>query len=141
MAAKKNTSKSAPKKEAAKPAVKASKPAPAEKKPAANRVHTTMKPVELIERALANSSKAGDLVVDLFGGSGSALIACEKTARHARLAEIDPRYADVIVSRWQDFTGLEATLDADGRTFAKIKSERFLTKLGSQDVIEEEVVS
>ena len=56
-----------------------------------------MKPVELIERALLNSSKAGDLVVDLFGGSGSTLIACEKTGRSSRLMELDPKYCDVIV--------------------------------------------
>src|SRR5579862_1797832 len=55
-----------------------------EKKPAANRLHPTMKPVELIERALLNSSKAGDIVVDLFGGSGSSLIACERRDRKAR---------------------------------------------------------
>ena len=61
--------------------------------------HTTPKPVALIERALSNSSKGGDVVTDLFGGSGSTLIACEKTGRHARLMELDPKYCDVIVSR------------------------------------------
>ena len=66
-----------------------------EKKPAANRLHPTAKPVELIERALVNSSKAGDIVVDLFGGSGSTLIGCERRGRKARLMEIDPKYADV----------------------------------------------
>ncbi len=68
-----------------------------EKKPAANRLHPTMKPVELIEHALLNSSKAGDLVVDLFGGSGSTLIACERRNRCARLMDLDPKYADCIV--------------------------------------------
>jgi DNA modification methylase len=63
-----------------------------ENKPVANRLHPTMKPVELIERALVNSSKAGDVVVDLFGGSGSTLIACERQGRKARLMEIDPKY-------------------------------------------------
>ncbi len=67
-----------------------------ENKPAANRIHPTAKPVELIERALINSSKRGDLVVDLFGGSGSTLIACERRGRKARLMEIDPKYADCI---------------------------------------------
>ena len=95
-----------------------------EKKPAANRLHPTMKPVELIQRALANSSKAGDLVVDWFGGSGSTLIACEQSGRKARLMEIDPKYADVIVQRWQAFTGRSATLDIDGRSFAEVQSER-----------------
>lgn len=68
-----------------------------EKKPAANRIHPTAKPVELIERALLNSSKTGDIVTDLFGGSGSTLIACERRGRRARLMEIDPKYADCIV--------------------------------------------
>lgn len=80
-------------------------------------VHPTQKPVELIERAVGNSSKAGDIVVDCFGGSGSTLIACEKTGRHARLMELDPKYVDVIVKRWQEFTGKQATLESDGRTF------------------------
>src|SRR5213079_3408378 len=79
-----------------------------EKKPAANRLHPTMKPVELIERALANSTKAGDIVLDCFGGSGSTLIGCERLNRKARLLEIDPRYAEVIIRRWQEFTGREA---------------------------------
>jgi DNA modification methylase len=95
-----------------------------EKKPAANRQHPTMKPVELIERALRNSSKAGDVVADFFGGSGSALIACERRERHARLMEIDPRYFDVIVRRWQEYTGKSAQLDGDGGTFAEIAAER-----------------
>lgn len=95
-----------------------------ENKPAANRLHPTMKPVELIERALVNSSKAGDIVVDLFGGSGSTLIACERRGRKARLMELDRRYADVIVRRWQDYTGKAALLDGDGRTFDEIAQER-----------------
>src|SRR3954447_3121668 len=88
-----------------------------ENKPAANRLHPTMKPVELVERALVNSSKAGDLVVDLFGGSGSTLIGCERLGRKARLMELDPKYADVIVRRWQDYTGNMAILQGTGRTF------------------------
>ena len=95
-----------------------------EKKPAANREHPTMKPVELIERALRNSSKAGDCVSDLFAGAGSTLIACERRDRNARLMEIDPRYTDVIVKRWQEYTGKSATLEDDGRTFAEITAER-----------------
>jgi DNA modification methylase len=95
-----------------------------ENKPAANRLHPTMKPVELVQRALANSSKAGDVVVDLFGGAGSTLIAAEKTGRNARLMELDPRYVDVIVKRWQAFTGKKATLDSDGRDFVTVAGER-----------------
>jgi DNA modification methylase len=83
-----------------------------------------MKPVELVERALANSSKAGDLIVDLFGGAGSTLIACERRNRQARLMEIDPRYADVIVQRWQQYSGKRATLEADGRTFEQVMEQR-----------------
>jgi len=95
-----------------------------ENKPTANRLHPTMKPVELIERALVNSSKAGDLVADLFGGSGSTLIACERRGRAARLMELDPRYADVICRRYQEYTGKQAKLDGDGRTFEEIARER-----------------
>jgi DNA modification methylase len=95
-----------------------------EKKPAANRLHPTMKPVELVERALANSSKAGDLVLDLFGGSGSTMIACERRDRQCRLMELDPIYADVIVRRWQDYTGKPATLGESGPQFGEIARER-----------------
>jgi len=94
-----------------------------EKKPAANRLHPTMKPVELIERALLNSSKAGDVVLDLFGGSGSTLIACERRGRKALLMEIDPKYAEVIVKRWQAYTGKSATLEG-GQDFDRVARER-----------------
>lgn len=80
------------------------------KKEAKNTYHPTQKPVELPERAITNSSKAGDEILDLFGGSGSTLIACEKNGRHARLMELDPKYCDVIVKRWEDFTGKKAEL-------------------------------
>jgi DNA modification methylase len=63
-------------------------------------------------------------VLDPFGGSGSTLIACEKTGRHARLVELDPRYCDVIVQRWQEFSGGAATLDGNGRTYDDIGAER-----------------
>jgi DNA modification methylase len=95
-----------------------------ETKPAANRLHPTMKPVELIERALRNSSRAGDIVVDLFGGSGSTLIACQRKGRKAHLMEIDPRYADAIVHRWQDHSGKQAILETDGRSYPDIARER-----------------
>jgi len=79
--------------------------------------HTTPKPVELVSKAISNSSKGGDLISDFFGGSGSTLIACEKTGRNASVMEIDPKYCDVIVSRWQDFTGKEAVLESSGDKF------------------------
>ncbi|RQR29407.1 site-specific DNA-methyltransferase [Burkholderia sp. Bp9142] len=90
----------------------------------ANYVHPTQKPVELITRALWNSSKPGDKVIDCFGGSGSTLIACEQTGRSARVIELDPKYCDVIVNRWQAFTGLDATHEGAGRTFDEIAAER-----------------
>ena len=87
------------------------------KKPQKNDLHPTMKPVELVERAVRNSSKSRDIVLDPFGGSGSTLIACEKSGRRARLIELDPRYVDVIVRRWQAWTGKQATRVSDGAAF------------------------
>jgi DNA modification methylase len=95
-----------------------------ENKPAANRLHPTMKPVALVERALVNSSKAGDICADFFGGAGSTLIACERRGRHARIMEIDCRYAQVIIVRWQEHSGKAATLDEDGRSFTEVVRER-----------------
>jgi len=83
--------------------------------------HTTPKPVELVARAISNSSKGGDTVLDLFGGSGSTLIACEKTGRVSRNMELDPKYCDVIVQRWQEFTGQTATLESNGKPFISLK--------------------
>jgi hypothetical protein len=80
------------------------------KKESTNAYHPTQKPVELPERAITNSTKQGDSVLDLFGGSGSTLIACEKIGRLARVMELDPKYCDVIVKRWEDFTGKKAIL-------------------------------
>ena len=87
------------------------------KKPHKNDLHPTMKPVELMERAVRNSSKTRDIVLDPFGGSGTTLIACEKSGRRARLIELDPKYVDVIVKRWQDFSGKQATRQSDGVAF------------------------
>jgi len=87
-------------------------------------LHPTMKPVSLLQRALQNNSKQGDEVIDLFGGSGSTLIACEKTARDCRMMELDPKYCDVIIKRWQDFTGETAILEGDGRIYDQLKQER-----------------
>jgi DNA modification methylase len=93
-------------------------------RPAVNDLHPTMKPVALIERAIGNSSRKGAIVLDPFSGSGSTLIACVKTGRRARLIELDGRYVDAAVKRWQDFTGAEAVLEGDGRSFAEIAAER-----------------
>jgi DNA modification methylase len=93
-------------------------------KPVKNDLHPTMKPVALVERAIRNSSKRRDIVLDPFGGSGSTLIAAEKAGRQARLVELDPRYVDVIVRRWQDWTGGAGTLEDDGRTFEELVAER-----------------
>jgi DNA modification methylase len=93
-------------------------------KPARNDLHPTMKPVALVERAIRNSSKSRDLVLDPFGGSGSTLIACEKTGRQARLVELDPKYCDVIIQRWQAWTGEQAMLESDGRTLEEIAAGR-----------------
>ena len=71
-------------------------------------IHLTEKPVELAERAIMYSSRKGETVLDLFGGSGSTLIAAERMGRRAFLTEIDPSYCDVIVKRWQDYTGQQA---------------------------------
>ena len=88
-------------------------------KPSRNGEHPTMKPVELVAYCIGNSTDAGDVVLEPFGGSGSTLIACEKTGRTARLMELDPRYVDVIVKRWQDFTGQRATHEATGKHFGE----------------------
>lgn len=73
-----------------------------------------MKPVELVERALRNSSKRRDTILDPFGGSGTTIIACEKTGRQARLIELEPKYCDVIVRRWEAFTGGKAVRESIG---------------------------
>jgi DNA modification methylase len=73
-------------------------------------VHPTQKPVQLIEKAIKNSSKSGDVIIDCFGGSGSTLIACEKTNRKCYMMELDPKYLDRIVKRWEDYTGRKAEL-------------------------------
>ena len=93
------------------------------KKPHKNDLHPTMKPVELVERAVRNSSRPGDIVLDSFGGSGTTMIASEKSGRNARLIELDPKYVDVIVRRWQDYAGAQATRQSDGVAFDALVSE------------------
>jgi DNA modification methylase len=91
-------------------------------KPVKNDLHPTMKPVELVERAVLNSSKSGDIVLDGFGGSGSTLIACEKNNRKARLMELDPKFCDVIVKRWEDYAGNKAQLIENEENNSEIMS-------------------
>jgi len=79
-------------------------------RPTSSKLHPTMKPVPLFDYQIKNSSKQGDLVLDLFGGSGTTMIACEQNGRHAYLMELDPKYADVIITRWEEFTGKKAEL-------------------------------
>lgn len=93
-------------------------------RPSRNGEHPTMKPVALFEYQMLNNTKGGDIVLDSFGGSGTTLIAAEKNGRVARLMELDPKYCDVIVKRWQDFTGKKATLESDGREFDQIGKKR-----------------
>lgn len=87
-------------------------------------MHPTQKPVALAEEAIDKTTKHGYSVLDLFGGSGSTLIACQKTGRTAYLMELDPKYCDVIINRWQDFTGLLAVHTATGKTFEEMRGER-----------------
>jgi DNA modification methylase len=93
-------------------------------KPKANRLHPTCKPVSLVERAIRNSSRRGDRILDATAGSGSTLIACEKSGRHGYLMELSPKYVDVMVRRWEAYSQQEATLEGDGRTFAAVAAER-----------------
>ena len=80
-------------------------------KPLRNDVHPTMKPISLCAKAIQNSSKAGDIVLDQFGGSGSTLIAAEQTNRTCYMLEYDPKYVDVIIERWENLTGQKAVLE------------------------------
>lgn len=86
-------------------------------------MHPTVKPVSMIVDACLDCSHPNEVVLDLFGGSGSTLIACEKAGRNARLMEMDPKYVDVIINRWQDFTG-KVAYHQSGKSFAEIKRER-----------------
>jgi len=86
-------------------------------KPSRNGEHPTMKPVELFEYQMLNNTKGADIVLDSFGGSGTTIIAAEKHGRHARLMELDPKYCDVIIKRWQDFTGQQAVHAETGEAF------------------------
>lgn len=89
-------------------------------KPLRNGEHPTMKPVELFEYCMLNNTKGDDVVLDSFGGSGTTMIACEKHKRQARLMELDPKYCDVIIKRWQDYTSKQAYLETNGKTFDEL---------------------
>lgn len=84
-------------------------------------VHPTQKPVELIQIAINNSSKKGDLIIDVFGGSGSTVIACESTSRRAMIIDLDPKYCDVIIKRWQNYTGNEAVLESTQEKYNELQ--------------------
>jgi DNA modification methylase len=90
-------------------------------------VHGTQKPVECMRRPIVNNSKRGDLVYEPFAGSGTTIIAAESTGRVCLAMEIDPRYCDVIIERFQTVTGSTAVLEDNGRTFDDMKSERIVS--------------
>ncbi len=95
-------------------------------------MHPTVKPVAMIADAIRDCSRRGEIVLDAFGGSGSTLIAAEKTGRAARLIEYDPLYCDTIVRRWEAFTGKRATLAVTGETFETLAEARLGVELGSE---------
>lgn len=107
------------------------------KKPARNEVHPTMKPVELVERAIANSSKVGDVVLDPFSGSGTTMIACEKRGRKARVMELSPHYVDVAVQRWCEYTGKDARRRSDGMLFSDALMRADVVPKGREHVEEQ----
>ncbi|MCK4415116.1 MAG: site-specific DNA-methyltransferase [Candidatus Eisenbacteria sp.] len=92
-------------------------------------VHLTQKPIELAVRAIQYSSKPGENVLDLFGGSGSTLMGAEQTGRRCLMMELDPAYCDVIVERWQTETGEEAVLEGDGETFEAVAANRGVARV------------
>ena len=86
--------------------------------------HPTQKPLELMRRPILNHTKRGELIYDPFLGSGTSMLAAETTGRVCYGIDLDPKFVDVIVQRWQQYTGKSATLEGDGRTFAEIASKR-----------------
>jgi DNA modification methylase len=87
-----------------------------------NKLHPTMKPVPLVKQAISNSSRIGDIVLDPFCGSGTTIIACEQLGRNARCIELDSKYVDTIIRRWQKHTGKRAILESTGKTFDEVSS-------------------
>jgi DNA modification methylase len=108
-------------------------------KPSRNDLHPTMKPVALIERAIRNSSKSRDIILDPFGGSGTTMIAAERNGRRARLVELDPKYVDVSVQRWHAYADGEATLEETGETFAEVAARRNLPARAAAEGVEQGV--
>ena len=96
-----------------------------ESKDGINKMHPTQKPVSIPKRAISNHKASA--VLDLFGGSGSTLIACEELGRNAYVMELDEKYVDVIINRWQNYTGKQATLELTGETYAELKQKRAVT--------------
>lgn len=96
-------------------------------------MHPTVKPVAMIADAIRDVTRRAEIVLDPFAGSGTTVIAAEKTGRHARVIEYDPGYCDVIVCRWQKYTGKTATLDGSNRTFEDIEMERAPLTKGKLD--------
>jgi len=93
-------------------------------KPSHSDLHPTMKPVALVERAIRNSSNSRDIILDPFGGSGTIMIAAERLGRRARVVELDPKYVDVAVQRWQAYAGCLATLEETSEPFAEVAARR-----------------
>ena len=96
-------------------------------------VHPTQKPVALPEEAIDKTTRQGAKVLDLFGGSGSTLIACEKTNRKAHLMELDEKYVDVIIKRWEEFTGKKAIHEESGKTYAEMAISKNIDIDGAED--------
>lgn len=86
------------------------------KRPTKSDIHPTMKPISLFDYQIKNNTKGGDIVLDLFNGSGTTIMACEQNGRHARCMELDPRYVDAAIKRWEDFTGQKAELITDSES-------------------------
>lgn len=97
-------------------------------------MHPTVKPVALVADAIRHCSRRGEIVLDLFGGSGSTLIAAELCGRQARLIEFDPIYCDTIVKRWQQYAGKRAALEGGGGEFDAVAAQRLSPILTSMTV-------
>lgn len=93
-------------------------------RPQKSSLHPTMKPIALVERAIRNSSRVTDIVLDTFGGSGSTLIACEKSGRRCRMIELDEKYVDVIIKRWEEYSRKKAVHEQTGKSYEELKIER-----------------
>jgi len=102
-------------------------------RPNRNAEHPTMKPIALFEYQMLNNTKGSDLILDSFGGSGTTIIAAEKNGRSARVMEFDPKYTDVIISRWQDFTGKEAVHEDTGDKFNDMSINGRIGEYGMAD--------